>query len=255
MRAVPNDPLNEPPPPELAAFFALPAEAPPPDPAALRERAAERRAAQRERDRANLATLYSPEARRAEQARRERLRATLRSGALKNVPPLGAAGPAAGGACRPDLWPPRPKRPPGAAGRRGGVWSRRRFVDLVTRFADRRGADFGVLEFCRWAGVASSTLYRHVDSWPALRVAAGLPPAMTGPDRRAATLAALLRALHLNRDRARPLSGAQLARAAGVSRSVVSAYGGVRHLRELYREWARDGAAERTPPAARRYSF
>ncbi|QDT14684.1 hypothetical protein [Alienimonas californiensis] len=220
-------------PPELAAFFNPPPLPAPPDPAALRRREEERLA----RKRANFASLYSLETQRAEKARREKLRAALTTGPLAGVPALGDAEPTAG--CRPDLWPPRPRRPRGVAGRHGDTWSRRRLVGLVRRFARARGADFGVLEFCRWAGVASSTLYRHAGSWPALRTAAGLPPAMTAPDRRAATLAGLLRTLHLNRHRSRPLSGAELARCAGVSRSVVGAYGGVRHLRDLYRQWAR----------------
>ncbi|NNJ25257.1 hypothetical protein [Alienimonas chondri] len=229
------DPFHsDPPPPELAAFFTPPPVQQPSLPS-TREEDANRRA-----DR--LASLYTPATRRAEVERRARLRAVFTTGPLKNVPPLGEAGPTEH-AVRYDLWPPRPDRPVGPPSRHGDTWTQSQFVRLVKRFAKARGTDFGVLEFCRWAGVASSTLYRHADSWPALRAAAGLPPAMARPDRRASTLAALLRSLHLNRNRTRPLTGAQLARAAGVSRSVVGAYGGVRHLRDLYRQWVRASEA------------
>ena len=241
--AVPADPADPaaPPPPELAVFFTPPPISPPAGPPDGRAEA-DARARRLAAGRAQLAALYSPETHRAEKARRASLREAFVTGSLKGVPPLGATEPAAGGCCRPDLWPPRPRRPAGVASRHGDTWSRRKLVGLVKRFAKARGADFGVMEFCRWSGVASSTLYRHCGSWPALRVAAGLPPALTPPDRRARTLAALLRTLHLNRNRRRPLTGAQLARAAGVGRSVIGAYGGIRHLRELYREWVRASA-------------
>ncbi len=229
----PLDPFALSPPPGLEALFTPPPAVAAADVATAR---AERDAAREERARANFASVYSPAARAAEKARRAALRAVFVDGPLKGVPPLGEASPT-NAAVRPDLWPPRPRRPPGVASRHGDTWSRRRLTTLVKRFAKARGVDFGVLEFCRWAGVASSTLYRHGGSWPALRVAAGLSPAMTPPDRRARTLAALLRTLHLNRNRRRPLTGAQLARSAGLSRSVIGAYGGVRHLRDLYRQW------------------
>ena len=181
--------------------------------------------------------LYSPETRRAELARRDGVRANL----LADLPKLGEVAPAEHGATRPDLWPPRPPRVAGPPARRGNTYDHDTLAGLVRRFAAARGPDFGILEFCRWAGVATATIYRHADSWPELRRAAGLPPVPRRPDRRAATLLALLRTLHLNRRRARPLSGVELARAAGVSRSAVSAYGGVGHLRGLYRLWAAGG--------------
>ena len=184
-----------------------------------------------------------PEALRAERARR----AAVRGGVLAGLPRPGSVfvtKPSRSGGSRPDLWPPPPELPPRVGSRTGSTYTRGFLINLIRRFAEARGPGFGILEFARWSGVNTGTLYRRVGSWPACRAAAGLPRHTPRKDTHGETLHRLLETLHRNRARRTPLTGPALAQAAGVSRSTITAHGGVHHLRDLYRLWATDPAAQ-----------
>ena len=180
----------------------------------------------------------------AERARRAAVRANL----LADLPPPGAARvtrPTRRGRSRPDLWPPPPELPPRAGGG-ANTYSQRFLIDLIRTFAESRGPDFGILEFARWSGVATRTLYLRVGDWPTCRALADLPRRPARPDARRETLHRFLEALHRNAHRETPLTGAQLAGIAGVGVSAVTAQGGIHHLRALYKLWA----TAPQPPAA-----
>ena len=237
----PHAPLFEAPPPPVGS---PPPPPPPPEPA-------------------DPLARYAKARLRAEIRRRAALRAIL-----KGLPGPGEWPEERRGASRPELWPPRPPRPPQCRPGRRRKWPRAALVECVRRFAARRGPDFSVTEFCRWLGIASCTLYACGRTWPDLRREAGLPPNIRRPDARRANLHRLLEALHRYRypdavfpgvgtaDRTRPpLTADRLAAAAGVSRGVVQDLGGVRHLRELLPAWVRlhrDRRAGRAEPTGGR---
>ena len=198
---------------------------------------------------------YTDDQKRAELARRARVRAAL----LDGLPPPDAPYGGDRGSYRPDLWPPAPEHPADAAaprdrwggGTAAGTWTADKLAALVADFAAARGPDFSKDEFLKWAGVGGGTVNRYCGSWRAARHAAGLPPRPARTGRGGDTLHRLLRVLHLNRHRRRPLDGPELARAAGLSVGAVERFGGVKHLRDLYRLWAaRPRAAGSNPPAA-----
>ena len=174
----------------------------------------------------------------AERARRR----AVRAGVLAGLPrPGGYVPPPSenlGAGSRPELWPPPPALPPRTPSRDGNTYTPDLLRELLREFAAARGADFGVVEFARWSGVCTATLYRHLGRWPAARASAGLPARARRPDRRRATLHALLETLHRNRGRTKPLTANQLAAACGVSAACVNGHGGIGALRALARDWA-----------------
>ena len=180
---------------------------------------------------------FTVEERRAEKTRRTRVRAAL----LDRLPPPSAATLGDAGSFRFDLWPPRPPRRPRHPTRGPGAaevgWTAGALLDLIRTFAAGRGPDFTKREFLRWGRITSSTVNRYCGTWRATRVAAGLPPDAAATDAEVRTLHALLRTLHLNRHRRRPLTGPQLARAAGLSVGPITGFGGIKQLRNLYRLW------------------
>ena len=165
----------------------------------------------------------------------------MRAALLERLPPPGAATRGDLGSFRIDLWPPRPELPwhavRGGRGRGGGSWTAEKLVALIQTFAAARGPDFTKQEFTSWARIGSNTVNRYCGSWRAARLAADLPPEPAGGDPALHSLHALLRTLHLNRRRRRPLTGSQLARAARLSAGPIRAFGGVKQVRNLYRLW------------------
>ena len=199
--------------------------------------------------------VYTDAQKRAELARRAGVRAAL----LDGLPPPDAPYGGDRGTYRADLWPPAPAHPADAAaprdrwggGTAAGTWTADKLAALVAAFAAARGPDFSKDEFLKWAGVGCGTVNRYCGSWRAARLAAGLPPRPARGSRGGDTLHRLLRVLHLNRHRRRPLGGPELARAAGLSVGAVDRFGGVKHLRDLYRLWAaRPRPAGPNPPAS-----
>ena len=184
---------------------------------------------------------------RSELNRRRRVRAEL----LDGLPPPAVPAGGGRGSFRPDLWPPRPAHPSDLAPPRDrwghenpeGTWDAGKLVALVREFAAARGPDFSKDEFLTWAGVGCGTVNRYCGSWRAARLAANLPPRPARGRQSRGTLHILLRVLHRNRRRRTPLTGPQLAAAAGVRVGAVDRLGGVAHLRELYRLWAAQHAA------------
>ncbi|QDT14426.1 hypothetical protein [Alienimonas californiensis] len=172
-----------------------------------------------------------------ERERRTRVRAAL----LERLPPPDAGTLDDLGSFRIDLWPPQPApRPRGAArgpSAAGPVWTGAALLDLIREFAADRGPDFSKQEFIRWARITSGTVNRHCGDWRSTRVAAGLPAEPATEDSALRTLHALLKTLHLNRHRTRPLTAEQLARAAHLSRGPIGSFGGMKQVRNLYRLW------------------
>ncbi|MFH5802698.1 hypothetical protein [Alienimonas sp. DA493] len=181
------------------------------------------------------APQYAPEDRRREKERRTRVRAAL----LERLPPPDAPPQSDLGGFRFDLWPPRPAPRPrgGARGRTGAYWTAEALHALIREFAAGRGPDFSKQEFVRWARITSGTVNRYCGDWRSARVAAGLPAAAATEDATVRTLHALLKTLHQNRRRPRPLTAEQLARAARLSRGPISSFGGIKQVRNLYRLW------------------
>ena len=181
----------------------------------------------------------------AEKRRELDRRAAVRRALLSDLPPPDAAWAGAPTAFRPDRWPPRPDHPGDLHPPRdrwgrvnpAGTWDADKLVALVGTFAAARGPDFSKEEFLRWALIGCGTVNRYCGSWRAARVAAGLPPRAARRDRALDSLHRLLRVLHLNRGRRVPLTGPQLAAAAKLGSGPVERFGGVRHLRDLYRLW------------------
>ena len=175
----------------------------------------------------------------------------MRAALLERLPPPDAATADDLGAFRFDLWPPRPAprprvatRGPGAA---GAGWTAGALLDLIRTFAAGRGSDFTKQEFVRWARLGTNTLNRRCGSWRSARLAAGLPAAPAGDDPALRSLHALLKTLHLNRRRRRPLTAEQLARAAHLSCGPIGSFGGIKQVRNLDRLWVAmhpDAAAE-----------
>ena len=188
---------------------------------------------------------------RAPRPSRERARAELArrravaDGVLATLPRPGgyAAKPGRRGTERADLWPPPPELPARAASRDGNTYTPELLRGLIREFAATRGEDFGVVEFARWSGVCTATLYRHLGRWPAARAAAGLPARPRRPDRRRETLHALLELLYRNElapdapRRRRPLTARELGDCAGVSAACVNGHGGIGNLRGLAVDW------------------
>ena len=175
-----------------------------------------------------------------ELAERERARRrAVGAGVLAGLPRPGgyAPPPRLVGGGRPDLWPPPPALPARTATRDGNTYTPAFLRGLLRTFAASRGADFGMVEFARWSGVCTATLYRHLGRWPAARASVGLPARAARPDRRRATLHALLEALHRHRGRPRPLTANELATACRVSAACVNGHGGIGALRDLARDW------------------